>query len=300
MVNEKNIDPRKIIIMIIAIILALIIKNLMIGTLCIEEYQIAKCPNNLSLNSYYIKAENEKEANNKVKAILQENNFNLDDYEIQIDNNIIKIVNVNSGTIIDNKNVNDNTKDDINNNDVNEEEKAGLKNKETSETILQENNLEIENESVEFNNENNTINKSVRSIEGLFNIIEVPNEIDILIGFAMFSDAKEYNELIEWIKIQIQGNIEANNINYNLDKCEIILEDLEGNTIDKNTFNNNNYDELNVRVREKKEETTETTEGGGTINNADIKELKEINMCICMLLAIIFIYNFTNSMFRRN
>lgn len=281
MVSEKNIDPRKIIIMIIAIILALIIKNLIIGTLCIEEYQIAECPNNLYLDSYYINAENEEDANNQIKIILDENNISLDDYEIKIENNIIKII-------------------EKEKQEIKKEEQAGQKNEETEETTKQENNLEIKNENIEFNNENNN------EIEKISGGGMIPFTYTIIIYFKEdtmnFKIAEELKtgDKIELLFTEIQNSIDNN---YQNKIVEWKLKDENGNELTGEEIIGQDIvikagDTLKLDVEITKI-TNKETEEGGTINNADIKELKEIDMCICVLLAIMFIYNFTNSMLKR-
>lgn len=276
MVNEKNIDPKKIIIMIIAIILALILKNFIIGTLCIEEYQIAECPNNLNLSSYCIQAENKEDANNKIKAILEENNFNLSNYEIIIESNNIKI---NEKEI----------------KKINEKEKAGTEKQETEEiNTIQDNNLEIKNESVEFNN-NEVIKRNIP--------IEIPELIDI-----HFNDEKiNYTLTIQLYKddevkltfVEIQNAIDNN---YQDENIKWIIKDEDGNTL-------TGEEKIQVDIVRKEgkriidlyvEIIKEEQEEGGTITNADIEELKKIDICICMLLAIMFIYNFTSLLFKRH
>ena len=277
MVNEKNIDPKKIIIMIIAIILALILKNLIIGTLCIEEYQIAKCPNDLYLSSYYIQAENEEDANNKVKAILEENNFNLSNYEIIIESNNIKI----------------NEKETK---ETNEEEKTGTEKQETEEiNTIQDNNLEIENESVEFNENSNAPEKSITNG---FKIVECPESLTELKGKYIRGVPENYNDLFEKVKAKI---IEAgkNEEDYEIQVKwgdEILTEERYNEIVE---YYDITYIKVYIYNKQQTGETTETTEGGGIITSEDIKDFKEIGMCICVLLAIIFIYNFANSMFKR-
>ncbi len=277
MVNEKNIDPKKIIIMIIAIILALILKNLIIGTLCIEEYQIAKCPNDLYLSSYYIQAENEEDANNKVKAILEENNFNLSNYEIIIESNNIKI----------------NEKETK---ETNEEEKTGTEKQETEEiNTIQDNNLEIENESVEFNENSNAPEKSITNG---FKIVECPESLTELKGKYIRGVPENYNDLFEKVKAKI---IEAgkNKEDYEIQVKwgdEILTEERYNEIVE---YYDITYIKVYIYNKQQTGETTETTEGGGIITSEDIKDFKEIGMCICVLLAIIFIYNFANSMFKR-
>jgi len=277
MVNEKNIDPKKIIIMIIAIILALILKNLIIGTLCIEEYQIAKCPNDLYLSSYYIQAENEEDANNKVKAILEENNFNLSNYEIIIESNNIKI----------------NEKETK---ETNEEEKTGTEKQETEEiNTIQDNNLEIENESVEFNENSNAPEKSITNG---FKIVECPESLTELKGKYIREVPENYNDLFEKVKAKI---IEAgkNKEDYEIQVKwgdEILTEERYNEIVE---YYDITYIKVYIYNKQQTGETTETTEGGGIITSEDIKDFKEIGMCICVLLAIIFIYNFANSMFKR-
>lgn len=87
--KKQKIDPR-ILILIIIYILYMFIK-LTINTYCLN-YQLAQVPDELSLSSYSIEAENNEEAILKVKEILNNNNLNSDNYIITItDNNLIKI-----------------------------------------------------------------------------------------------------------------------------------------------------------------------------------------------------------------
>ena len=92
MLKCKIINPKWFIIILILFLSIIIFNNNIERTFCEEEYQIAECPNNLYLSSYYITAENNASAISAVENILLNNNFNLDDYEIIVENNIIKII----------------------------------------------------------------------------------------------------------------------------------------------------------------------------------------------------------------
>ena len=143
MLNCKAINPKWIFIILMLILSVIIFNNNIIKTFCEEEYQIAECPNNLTLNSYYFTAENSENAIKAVENILIENNFDINNYEIIVDENNIKII-------------------EKEKQETTEEEKAETEKQETEETTTtQENNLEIENENVEFNENNNAQEKSI-------------------------------------------------------------------------------------------------------------------------------------------
>lgn len=271
MLKCKAINPKWFIIIIVTTLSIIIFNNNIERTFCEEEYQIAQCPNNLYLSSYYITAENNASAISAVENILLNNNFNLDDYEIIVENNIIKII------------------------EKEKQEIEGIKKAETEETTtIQDNNLEIENESVEFNN-NEVIRRNIP--------IEVPELIDI-----NFNDEKINNTLtiqlykgdeVKLTFVEIQNAIDNN---YQDENVKWILKDEDGNEL-------TGEEEIQVDILRKEgkgkidlyvEIIKEKQEEGGTITSEDIKELKEIGICICVLLAINFIYNFTNSMLRRN
>lgn len=273
MLKCKTANPKWIIIIVIIVLSIIIFNNNITRTFCEEEYQIAQCPDNLYLSSYYIKAENSESAISEIKNILLNNNFNLDDYEIIIENNIIKIL-----------------------------EKEKQKTEET--TTIQNNNLEIENESVEFNENNN--NAPEKIITNGFQIIKCPEKLKELEGKYIREIPEGYNDLIEKVKNKINETGE-NADNY-------IIKIKYGNKV----VTEENYDEIigtyniqyigvNIEEKEQTSETTETTEstettteeGGGKLNDKDIKEFKEIGICICVLLAISLLYNFASALFRR-
>lgn len=285
MVSEKNIDPRKIIIMIISVILALILKNLIIGTLCIEEYQIAECPNNLNLNSYYIQAENKEDANNQIEIILEENNISLDDYEIKIDNNIIKII-------------------EKEKQETKKTEQAGTEKQETEETTtIQENNLEIENESVEFN-ENDT-DGALRATSGQadFIIYRAPDDLEGIEGKIYMNNGYSYFRYYQIEKLIKDKGLNPRNYNIEIRKETYKT----STTIDGNNFTDvieiDDYIKIYITKNENAiVEEIKKLEGGGEsgTNEINTEELEKINMCICVLLAIMFIYNFTDSMLKRH
>ena len=132
--------------------------------------------------------------------------------------------------------------------------------------------------------------------------IEIPELIDI-----NFNDEKidctisiqlYKNDEIKLAFVEIQNTIDNN---YQNDKVKWILKDEEGNKltgdekIQVDILRKEGKGKIDLYVEIIKEEQ----EKGGTITSEDIKELKEIGICICMLLAIFFIYNFTNSLLRR-
>ncbi len=89
MSNCKRIDPRWIIILLTILFSFIFIKN---NVFCLEQYQIAQCPNELTLETYTIEAEDENDAKVKVQNILLKNSFNLNNYEIIIEDKTIKII----------------------------------------------------------------------------------------------------------------------------------------------------------------------------------------------------------------
>ncbi len=282
MLNCKAINPKWIFIILMLILSIIIFNNNIVRTFCIEEYQIAECPNNLYLNSYYITAENSENAIKAVENILIENNFNLDDYEIIVDKSIIKII-------------------EKEKQEIEETQQTGTEIQETEETTTkQENNLEIENESIEFNQNNNAPEKSITNG---FQIVKCPESLKELEGKYIREIPADYNDLFEKVKAKI------NEIGKNAENYEIkvkwgdeVLTEERYNEIVK-TYNIQ-YIKVYIEEKEITSETTETTETtteeGGTITNQDVKDFKEIGICICILLAIIILYNFTSALFRRN
>lgn len=277
MLNCKAINPKWIFIILILILSIIIFNNNIVKTFCIEEYQIAECPNNLYLNSYYITAENSENAIKAVENILIENDFDINNYEIIVDKNIIKI-------------------SEKEKQEIEETQQAGTEKEETEETTTkQENSLEIENESVKFDNENNNevIKRNIPiMIPDIFNIKFNDEKIDYTLSLELY----EGNQ-IKLLFTEIQNAIDNN---YADEKVTWKLKDENGNKL---TGEEKLYDDIekgtgvhNYTV----DIIKETTEEGGTITNQDIKELKEINMCICVLLAISTLYNFTSALFRRN
>lgn len=273
MLNFKIINPKWFTIILMLFLSIIIFNNNISKTFCDEEYQIAQCPNNLYLSSYYVTAENNASAISAVENILLNNNFNLDDYEIIIENNIIKII------------------------EKEKQEIEEIKKAETEETTtIQDNNLEIKNENVEFNDNNNEVIR--RNIP-----IEIPELIDIhfddeKINYTLTIQLYE-NDEVKLAFVEIQNAIDNN---YQNENVKWKLKDEDGNTL-------TGEEKIQVDIIKKEgkeiidlyvEIVKETTEEGGTITSEDIKELKEIGICICVLLAINFIYNFTNSMLRRN
>lgn len=288
MLNCKAISPKWIFIILMLILSVIIFNNNIVRTFCIEEYQIAECPNNLSLNTYYFTAENSENAIKAVENILIENNFNINNYEIIVDKNIIKII-------------------EKEKQEIEETKQTGTKIKETTEEIkteettsTQENNLEIENENVEFNENNNAPQKSITNG---FQIVECPEDLAELKGKYIREIPTNYSDLFEKVKAKI---IEAgkNEEDYEIQVKwgdEILTEERYNEVVDYYLIT---YIKVYIYDKQQTGETTEstetTTEEGGTINNADIKELKEIGICICVLLAIMFLYNFISLLFRRN
>ena len=288
MLRCKIINPKWIFIILMLILSIIIFNNNIINTFCIEEYQIAECPNNLYLSSYYLNAENSENAIKAVENILIENNFDINNYEIIVDKNIIKII-------------------EKEKKEIEETQKTGTEIKETTEenkteetTTKQENNLEIENESIEFNQNNNAPEKSITNG---FQIVKCPESLKELEGKYIREIPADYNDLFEKVKAKI------NEIGKNAENYEIkvkwgdeVLTEERYNEIVK-TYNIQ-YIKVYIEEKEITSETTETTETtteeGGTITNQDVKDFKEIGICICILLAIIILHNFTSALFRRN
>ena len=280
MLNCKTINPRWIFIILMLILSVIIFNNNIVKTYCEEEYQIAECPNNLYLDSYYLTAENSENAIKAVENILIENNLELNDYEIIIDKNIIKIIKK------ENKETEKTKKTETEIQETTEEKKT----EET--TTTQENNLEIENDSVEFNN-NEIIKRNIPIlIPDIFNIKFNDEKIDYTLSLEL-SEGQQ----IKLLFTEIQNAIDNNYID---EKVTWQLKDENGKIL---TGEEKLYDDIekgtgvhNYTVDIIKEKTEE----GGTITNQDIQEIKKINMCICVLLAIILLYNFTSALFRRN
>lgn len=278
MLNCKAINPKWIFIILMLILSVIIFNNNIIKTFCEEEYQIAECPNNLTLNSYYFTAENSENAIKAVENILIENNFDINNYEIIVDENNIKII-------------------EKEKQETTEEEKAETEKQETEETTTtQENNLEIENENVEFNENNNAQEKSITNG---FQVVKCPESLKELEGKYIKEIPTDYNDLFEKVKAKI------NEIGKNVENYEIkvkwgdeVLTEERYNEIVK--IYNIQYIKVYIEEKEITSETTETTEEGGTISNQDVKDFKGIGICICILLAISILYNFTSALFRRN
>lgn len=269
MLNCKSVNPRWIFIILMLILSIIIFNNNIVKTYCEEEYQIAECPNNLYLDSYYLTAENSENAIKAVENILIENNLELNDYEIIIDKNIIKII-----------------------------EKE---NKET--TTTQKNNLEIENESVEFNENNNAPEKSITNG---FQIVECPESLAELKGKYIREIPENYNDLFEKVKakiIETGKNAEDYEIQVKWGD-EVLTEERYNEIVDYYLIT---YIKVYIYDKQQTGETTETTENtettteeGGTISNQDVKDFKGIGICICILLAISILYNFTSALFKRS
>lgn len=278
MLNCKAINPKWIFIILMLILSVIIFNNNIIKTFCEEEYQIAECPNNLTLNSYYFTAENSENAIKAVENILIENNFDINNYEIIVDENNIKII-------------------EKEKQETTEEEKAETEKQETEETTTtQENNLEIENENVEFNENNNAQEKSITNG---FQVVKCPESLKELEGKYIKEIPTDYNDLFEKVKAKI------NEIGKNVENYEIkvkwgdeVLTEERYNEIVK--IYNIQYIKVYIEEKEITSETTETTEEGGTISNQDVKDFKGIGICICILLAISILYNFTSALFRKN
>ena len=278
MLNCKAINPKWIFIILMLILSVIIFNNNIIKTFCEEEYQIAECPNNLTLNSYYFTAENSENAIKAVENILIENNFDINNYEIIVDENNIKIIKKKK-------------------HETTEEEKAETEKQETEETTTtQENNLEIENENVEFNENNNAQEKSITNG---FQVVKCPESLKELEGKYIKEIPTDYNDLFEKVKAKI------NEIGKNVENYEIkvkwgdeVLTEERYNEIVK--IYNIQYIKVYIEEKEITSETTETTEEGGTISNQDVKDFKGIGICICILLAISILYNFTSALFRKN
>lgn len=273
MLNCKAINPKWIFIILMLILSIIIFNNNIVRTFCIEEYQIAECPNNLYLDTYYFTAENSENAIKAVENILIENNFNINNYNIIVDENNIKII------------------------EKGKQEIGEIEKTETEKTTTQDNNLKIENESIEFNENNNAPEKIITNG---FQIVKCPESLKELEGKYIKEIPTDYNDLFEKVKAKI------NEIGKNVENYEIkvkwgdeVLTEERYNEIVK--IYNIQYIKVYIEEKEITSETTETTtEEGGTINNQDIKELKEISICICVLLAISILYNFTSVLFKRN
>lgn len=279
MLNCKSVNPRWIFIILMLILSIIIFNNNIVKTYCEEEYQIAECPNNLYLDSYYLTAENSENAIKAVENILIENNLELNDYEIIIDKNIIKIIEK------ENKETEKTKKTETEIQETTEEKKT------EKTTTTQENNLEIENESVEFNN-NEIIKRNIPIlIPDIFNIKFNDEKIDYTLSLEL-SEGQQ----IKLLFTEIQNAIDNNYID---EKVTWQLKDENGKIL---TGEEKLYDDIekgtgvhNYTVDIIKEKTEE----GGTISNQDVKDFKEIGICICTLLAISILYNFTSALFRR-
>lgn len=284
MLNCKSVNPRWIFIILMLILSIIIFNNNIVKTYCEEEYQIAECPNNLYLDSYYLTAENSENAIKAVENILIENNLELNDYEIIIDKNIIKIIEK------ENKETEKTKKTETEIQETTEEKKT----EET--TTTQENNLEIKNESVEFNDNNNAPEKSITNG---FQIVECPESLAELKEKYIREIPKNYNDLFEKVKakiIETGKNAEDYEIQVKWGN-EILTEERYNEIVDYYLIT---YIKVYIYDKQQTGETTETTtEEGGTISNQDIKDFKGIGICICTLLAISILYNFTSALFRR-
>lgn len=270
MLKCKTINPKWIIIIIMIILSMIIFNNNISRTFCEEEYQIAQCPNDLYLSSYYIKAENNENAISAVENILIENNFDINNYEIIINENIIKII-------------------EKEKQEINEEEKAETEKQETEETITtKDNNLEIKNENVEFNDSEVTRRNIPIEIPEIIDINFNDEKINCTLSLQLYKGDK-----IKLLFTEIQNAIDNN---YKDENVKWILKDEDGNEL-------TGEEEIQVDILRKEgkgkidlyvEIIKEKQEEGGTITNADIKEIKEIGICICILLTIIFLHNFTS------
>lgn len=285
MLNCKAINPKWIFIILMLILSVIIFNNNIVRTFCIEEYQITECPDNLYLSSYYLTAENSENAIKAVENILIENNFDINNYEIIVDENNIKII-------------------EKEKQEIGEIEKTETEKQETEiTTTIQDNNLEIESESVEFNENNNAPEKSITNG---FQIVECPESLAELKGKYIREVPKNYNDLFEKVKAKI---IEAgkNEEDYEIQVKwgdEVLTEERYNEVVNYYLIT---YIKVYIYDKQQTGETTETTEStettteeGGEISNQDIKEFKGIGICICILLAISILYNFTSALFRRN
>lgn len=283
MLKCKIINPKWFIIILMLFLSIIIFNNNIERTFCEEEYQIAECPNNLYLSSYYITAENNASAISAVENILLNNNFNLDDYEIIVENNIIKII------------------------EKEKQEIEEIKKAETEETTtIQDNNLEIKNESVEFNDNNNIEkDRAIKATSGQadFIIYRAPDGLEGEEGKIYMSNGYSYFRYYQLEKLIKDKGLNPRNYNIEVRKETYNTSII----IDANNFTQlieiDDYIKIYIEKNENAivEEIKTLKEGGGGNETTEIntKELEKICMCICMLLAINFIYIFTNSLLRR-
>lgn len=295
MLKCKIINPKWFIIILMLFLSIIIFNNNIEKTFCEKEYQIAECPNNLYLSSYYITAENNASAISAVENILLNNNFNLDDYEIIVENNIIKIIEKEKQETIEKEKA-----------ETEKQEIEEIKKAETEETTtIKNNNLEIKNENVEFNDNNNIEkDRAIKATSGQadFIIYRAPDGLEGEEGKIYMNNGYSYFRYYQLEKIIKDKSL--NPKNYDI---EIRKETYNSSAvIDANNFTQlveiDDYIKIYITKNENAiVEEIKKFEGGGGSGTTEIntKELEKINMCICMLLAIMFIYNFANSMFKR-
>lgn len=172
------------------------------------------------------------------------------------------------------------------------------------ETNTQNNNLEIKSESVEFET-NTDENEMIKATSGQadFIIYRAPDNLEGLEGKISMNNGYSYFRYYQLEKLIKDKGL--NPRNYNI---EIRKETYNTSVI----INANNFtqlieidDYIKIYIEKNEnaivEEIKTLKEGGGGNETTEIntKELEKICMCICMLLAINFIYIFTNSLLRR-
>lgn len=170
-------------------------------------------------------------------------------------------------------------------------------------TTIQNNNLEIKNENVEFDNENTDEALKATSGQADFIIYRAPDNLEGLEGKISMSNGYSYFRYYQLEKLIKDKGLNPRNYNIEVRKETYNTSII----IDANNFTQlieiDDYIKIYIEKNENAivEEIKTLKEGGGGNETAEIntKELEKICMCICMLLAIMFIYNFANSMFRR-
>lgn len=302
MLNCKRINPKWLIIIIITILTMIYYTNRTItNTYCLEQYNIVKCPSELYLETYIIEAENDDEALKKTQQILTSNNFLLDNYEITIQENNIKI-NEKTGTETEAEN-----------------ETTTEKTENIEET--QENNNEImlmidyvrDQKITTKSGESYYLPKEYKNYKYVM-FWEISPQNNSLLFFNNYT-INSYNKTENAINMTVKEGIRLLYINQETLKEQgttsaTIFEETNGYyTLEKMVFTNFNIEDTEKNIVFEKniiEENTggseeENTEGGTEINvdlgevNANLEDIKKILVSICIMFSVCITYSFTCS-----
>ena len=313
--NTKRIDPKILLLMLILLFACMLsFKNYVNFTYCLQ-YQIAECPDNLNLNSYSIEAENDEEAYLKIENILKENNFEISNYNISIKDAYVRIVEAETTLIEETAEPSEVLEEETPENIIIEEIPKGgialLIDYIADKKITLTNGNEIYLPTEIKNNY-----KYIFIMNGTTPAIYLFNNYEITTYGT--SGRPSTMKITEAIRLTTTETFLAQNKIYQAVLYEEVNLNIESYFKAENTITNFNLFKqdgtllLESQIIEKEPETPtdpeaptdpETPEQTITINMEEVvknlEELQKINMCIIIMLAIMFIYTFTRSLFGR-